>query len=123
MKLKALKETYQIVKLKPTGEIPQDIFSQEVYSITRTEDEISIVVNSGLKIQSDNIENGWRIIKIAEVLDFSLTGVLSKISGVLADNDISIFVVSTYNTDYILIKEHYVNKAIKILTDNGYRFE
>jgi hypothetical protein len=55
-------------------------------------------------------------------LDFSLVGILSKISGILAAEDIGIFAVSTFNTDYILVKEQYLNRAIESLSNNGYRF-
>ncbi|WP_420912990.1 ACT domain-containing protein [Campylobacter blaseri] len=54
------------------------------------------------------------------MLDFSLVGVLSSITQILAKNDIGIFVISTFNTDYIFVKEHNLNKAIKALEQNNY---
>ena len=122
MNLKVLKSRYQIVKLKPDDKLPQNIFDREFYSVTGTEHELSIVTSENVTVQSESIENGWKIIKIEGVLDFGLTGILSKISAVLAHNNISIFVVSTYNTDYILVKERFLDKAIAVLTDNGYFF-
>lgn len=65
-------------------------------------------------------DNGWKAFRIQGVLDFSLIGILSKISALLAENKIGIFVVSTYNTDYILTKEEKFNKSIEILESNGY---
>ena len=59
--------------------------------------------------------------RIEGVLDFSLIGILSKISAILAENRIGIFAVSTYNTDYILVKEENFEKALSVLEDCGYR--
>ena len=123
MTLKILENTYQIIKLKPTDEIPLDIFNREFYSVTRTEDELSIVADNEIEIKGEDIEKGWKIIKINEKLDFNLTGILSRISGILADNNIGIFAVSTYNTDYILLKARDADRAKNVLTRNGYRFE
>ena len=123
MKLKILASKYQVLKLNPNQELLQDIFNKEFYSITKTEEEISIVADNEINIQSDNVEKNWKIIKIEGVLDFSLIGILSKISEVLADNNISIFVVSTYNTDYILVKEDNIDKAKEVLINNHYHFE
>lgn len=65
-------------------------------------------------------EDGWRGFRIQGVLDFSLIGILSKLSAILADNGIGIFAVSTFNTDYILVKEKNFEKALDVLADNGY---
>ena len=65
-------------------------------------------------------DDGWKGFRIQGVLDFSLVGILSKLSGILADNGIGIFAVSTYNTDYILVKEENYSKALTALTNAGY---
>ena len=64
-------------------------------------------------------DDGWKMMRIQGVLDFSLIGILSKISAVLADNKIGIFAVSTFNTDYILVKEENYDKSLKVLGDAG----
>ena len=72
----------------------------------------------------DNVieqENGWKAFRIQGILDFSLIGVLSKISTLLAENNIGIFVVSTYNTDYIFVKEDRIFEALQLLANDGYR--
>lgn len=123
MNLKLLKNIYKVIKLKPNEKIPLDLLSnEEIYSITRTEEEISIVVKDDVDIKSDVIENNWRIIKIIGTLDFSLIGILSKISTILANAQISIFALSTYNTDYILVKDEKIEQAIKVLEENNYKF-
>ena len=65
-------------------------------------------------------DDGWKAFRIQGVLDFSLVGILSKIAGILAQNEIGIFAVSTYHTDYILTKEENYRKALKILSSAGY---
>jgi len=65
-------------------------------------------------------DDGWRAFRIQGVLDFSLIGILSKISGILADNEIGIFAVSTYNTDYILTKADNFDRALSVLEAAGY---
>ena len=64
---------------------------------------------------------GWRAFRIQGTLDFSLTGILSKISRLLAGHKIGIFAVSTYNTDYILTKSGNLQKALDVLEDSGYQ--
>lgn len=123
MNLKLLKGIYQVIKLEPNDPLPNDIINSAFYSLTKTDEEISIVTNNELNIASKNIEKDWKAIKIVGILDFSLIGILSKISKLLADNEISIFVISTYNTDYILVKEKNIDKTIKILSENDYHLE
>ena len=67
-----------------------------------------------------NREDGWQMFKIEGVLDFSLIGILAKISGVLAKENISIFALSTFNTDYILVKTDKVHKAVRALNNNDF---
>ena len=68
-------------------------------------------------------EDGWRAFRITGVLDFSLIGILAKIASILAEEKIGIFVVSTYNTDYVLVKKENEVKALKCLTREGYLFK
>ena len=65
-------------------------------------------------------DDGWKGFRIQGILDFSLIGVLSRLSGILADHKIGIFAVSTYNTDYILVKKENFDRALNILASEGY---
>lgn len=65
-------------------------------------------------------DDGWRAFRIEGVLDFTLIGILSKISGILADHAIGIFAISTYNTDYVLTKSENFQKAIDFLSEEGF---
>jgi len=97
------------------------IFNQEVYFIGKTADELSVVVPSHITLNSLEKESDWCCLKVMGPLDFSLTGILSDITGVLADEKISIFAISTYDTDYILVKNHSLSNAINTLEKNDYK--
>ena len=90
--------------------------------IGKTDEEKSLVcITNEVPPNVIQREDGWKAFRIQGVLDFLLIGVLSKIASNLADNDVSIFAVSTYNTDYILIKKENYQKAIKTLSNAGYK--
>ena len=118
MELKIINQDFSICKVKDLSEID---YSDEFCFISKTDEELSLVCNTSL-VPKNVIEcdNGWKAFRIQGVLDFSLIGILSKISTLLAENKIGIFAISTYNTDYLLTKEENFNKSIKILESNGY---
>lgn len=90
--------------------------------IGKTDEEKSLVCRT--ENVPDNVieqEDGWKAFRIQGILDFSLIGVLSKISTLLAENNIGIFVVSTYNTDYVFVKEEKIFVALQLLADAGYQ--
>jgi len=122
MQLATLDGTYKVVKLEANAEVPSAVYQSDFFSVTKTEDELSVVIRSEVPVNSNDSEDGWKVIKIEGILDFSMVGVISKISNILAVNGISIFVVSTYNTDYILVKHGVLAKAIDLLDANGYLF-
>lgn len=122
MQLKILDKKLKVVKFKANETIPEIIFKQDFYSITKTDEELSIVIDENVNISNDIVENNWRAIKIVGVLDFALIGILSRISTILAQAKISIFAISTYNTDYILLKSDKLENAVEILKENEYKF-
>ena len=90
--------------------------------IGKNDEEKSLVcITSDVPSNIIERDDGWKGFRIQGVLDFSLIGILAKISGILADNDIAIFAISTYNADYILIKKENYQKAINTLNDAGYK--
>ena len=90
--------------------------------IGKTDEEKSLVcITSEVPENTIQRDDGWKAFRIQGVLDFSLIGILAKIATVLADNGISIFAVSTYNTDYVLIKKENYQKALDILQTTGYK--
>lgn len=95
--------------------------SKEFYFIGKTDEEISLVcITKDAPENTAERDDGWRGFRIEGVLDFSLIGILSKLSSLLAENKIGIFAVSTYNTDYILVKSENFEKAEKVLAEAGY---
>ncbi len=89
-------------------------------SITRTKSELSIVCPEGLPPAGVKQESGWRLIKIEGPLDFGLTGILASVLDPLAKAGISIFSISTYNTDYVLVKQDKVEAAVTALRQAGH---
>ena len=118
MKLKQIPWTLTVCKLAGTEQIS---LSDDFYFIGRTDEEISLVCRTE-HTPSGTLEreDGWRGFRIEGTLDFSLIGILSKLSSVLAENGIGIFAVSTYNTDYILVKEENFSRAMAVLAAAGY---
>ena len=89
--------------------------------IGKTDEEKSLVcITSDVPPNVIQRDDGWKGFRIQGILDFSLIGILSKIAKILAENSISIFAISTYNTDYVLIKKENYQKALDILKDSGY---
>lgn len=118
MKLKKLSYELTVCKVKSTADLDLE---REFYFIGKTDEEISLVCKSE-DTPEETIErdDGWKGFNIQGVLDFSLIGILSKISGILAQNKIGIFAVSTFNTDYILVKSENFERALKILAEERY---
>jgi hypothetical protein len=118
MKINVLREVFTVCKIENISKVD---LKDEYYFLSKADEELSLVCTA--KNVPDNTldrEDGWRGFRIQGVLDFSLIGILSKISSILAENEISIFAVSTYQTDYIFIQERNFEKALKVLENNGY---
>ena len=122
-RLKILAGTFQLTKLPKDAPIPQSVFEQEWYTISRTRDELSIIAPDNLLIDSEYSEKGWRIIQFLESMELSLVGITAKITAILAQRDINLCVVATYNTDYIMIKDEQLYMAVQSLEQAGYVFE
>ena len=121
-KLKILEGQFSIHRLSVDTVISPQVYKSEFYSIVKTDDEISIVCDSSIELPAEETNAGWACLKFIGPLDFSLTGILSRISSVLANTKISIFAVSTYNTDYILVDSQDILDAKKVLIESGYVF-
>ncbi len=120
--MKVLKSNFSVVRLAQDEDIPKWALDSECYSITKTEDELSILCDSQCVPKNSQlvVEDNWKAFKVLGPLDFSLVGILSNISKVLADASISIFAISTYDTDYILVKENDLSGAVTALANNNY---
>ncbi|MBL4940813.1 MAG: ACT domain-containing protein [Colwellia sp.] len=119
--LKLLDECFTIHSLPKHSNIPPQVFAAPIYFIAKTFDEVSIVLPQNIAIESDEAEPDWQALEVVGPLDFTLTGILSSISTVLANEKISIFAISTFDTDYVLVKKDTLNAAIAALKAKDYR--
>lgn len=130
--LRVLNNTLAIYRLSSNDKLPESIFSSlssetSFFSITKTKDEISVIVDEDIfKNQKENFphlksEVGFKALQVEGVLDFSLIGILANLSSILAAAGVSIFAVSTFDTDYILVREQNLEKAIKALESNSHK--
>lgn len=118
--LRVLKGLYGVCRLDREEENYNFGSESEFYSFSKTEDEISIICREDLIPKEIEYEGEWSVIKVQDQSDFSLVGVLSSISNALASRDISIFAVSTYDTDYVLVKKMELENAVFELIQRGY---
>lgn len=118
MTLEILPQKLAVCKLSDLSQID---YTDEYFFIGKTDEEMSLVCSVD-KIPENAFETdlAWRAFRIQGQLDFSLIGILSKISTILADNQIGIFAISTFNTDYILTKDENFSRALEVLVGAGY---
>ena len=118
MELKKIEHDLTVCKVASEADID---LTKSFYFIGKTDEEISLVcITDDTPNNILEREDGWKAFKIQGTLDFSLIGILSKISTILAENEIGNFVVSTFNTDYILVKKENFDRALRLLESNGY---
>lgn len=123
MELKEIQGDYTVCKIPGLSELTQEIQASQFWFFGKTDEELSLVCETALvPKKSIQREDGFRAFRIEGTLDFSLTGILSRLSAVLADHGIGIFAVSTFQTDYILVKKENYKKAIEKLKEAGYTF-
>ena len=119
--LKVLDGGYSIHRLDPDGDVPAMVFAGEFSFVAHTDDELSVVCPSDIPLESSKVEPGWSCLKVLGPLGFDLTGILSGISSALAQAHISIFAVSTYDTDYVLVRSDDLDRTRNTLQQAGYR--
>jgi hypothetical protein len=119
MELKKLPYNLTVCKVASEKDVET---SKEFYFVGKTDEEFSLVCRTeDVPSCTTAREDGWKGFRIQGMLDFSLIGILSKLSSILAENRIGIFAVSTFNTDYILIKAENFNRAMNVLARAGYK--
>lgn len=121
MKLKIMPYDLTVCKAHSISDID---LTADFFFIGKTNEEVSLVCQTeDVPERTVERDDGWRGFRIEGVLDFSLIGILSKLSTILAENEIGIFAVSTYNTDYILTKRENFDRAMDVLSVAGYEVE
>lgn len=119
MEIKAIEHDFSICKVEDYSRVNLD---SEYCFIGQTDEEKSLVcITRDVPNNATDRDDGWKAFRIQGILDFSLVGILSKITALLAENNIGIFAISTYNTDYILTKQENFQKALDVLSDKGYK--
>lgn len=114
---------FSIHRFSSTAAVPAELFAANFYSITRTPEELSVICYADIQLKSENCESDWSMLKVLGPLDFSLTGILSDIADCLAQAKVSIFALSTFDTDYILVKSSSLKLAVTSLQENGYKIQ
>ncbi len=118
MELKELPYDLTVCKVESLADVN---LNAEIFFIGKTDEELSVVCKTmDTPPSATDRDDGWKAFRIQGVLDFSLVGILSRLSGLLAENQIPIFAVSTYNTDYILLKAEFFQHAADIFRNAGY---
>ena len=120
--LSILEETYIIHKLDQSTNLPEGLTECEFYSLSSSQEELSLVCPEKILIQSENSSPNWKCLKVAGPLDLKLTGILAGLSDTLEKAKISIFAISTFETDYLLIQKQVLETAKTALKSAGYKF-
>jgi len=122
LSLSVMDDSFSVCRLSPDAGIPHWVPAEGFVSVTRTADELSIVCLSDAVPDTVRTEHDFRALKIEGPFDFSLTGILLAVIRPLADAGISIFAVSTYDTDYVLVKKKDLRNAVSVLSASGHTF-
>jgi hypothetical protein len=120
--ISVLKDDFAVCRLSAFEPLPDWVFKNPLSSITKTPEEYSVVCPQEVIPEQVKLarEGEWKCLKIQGPLDFSEFGIISNLTSILAAAEISVFVLSTYETDYILVKRMNIEKAAKVLSDSGH---
>jgi hypothetical protein len=120
VKLHTLDELYAIVRLDPDADLPDWLQSGHFWSATRSESELSVVCREEDVPTDASAERGWCALELAGPLDFSLTGVVAALVTPLAEAAVPIFVISTFETDYLFVRERDLERSVDALAEAGH---
>lgn len=118
--LAVLPQTFTIHSLDADASIPSNVLRAPLYFIGKTQDELSIVVDDAVPVDSIEYDDGWRALELIGPLHLSMVGIMAQIGEVMAKAKVSIFVVSTFETDFFLVKDSKLTDAINALEADGY---
>jgi hypothetical protein len=118
--LSVLPGSYSVCRLDSGAGVPEWAMAGDFFSVTRTADELSVVCEQSAVPQGVPCERDWRCLKVLGPLDFGLRGVLASLAGPLSGAKIGIFVISTYDTDYLMVKAADLERTTAVLTEAGH---
>ncbi len=109
-----------VCRLDRGARLPGWVWELPFWSVTRTDEELSVVLPEANVLEDWKSDRGWRGLMVRGPLDFSLVGILAALTAALAAAGIPIFALSTFDTDYLLVKEQDLFHAVEVLTASGY---
>ncbi|MDP9189585.1 MAG: ACT domain-containing protein [Actinomycetota bacterium] len=122
LRLKILPGDYAVCRLDPDDDPPLPA-AEGLFSVTRTDEEISIVCPVASALPAARAEGPFTALRVAGTLDFSLTGVLASLTSALAEVGVSVFAISTYDTDYMLVSRDRLPQAVEAIRSAGHEVE
>ena len=113
---------YTVTRLASDAPVPSGLLdlTDALVSVTRTPDEMSIIAPSSFALPGENVEKGWRLLTVRGPLEFTLTGIMAALAGELAAAGVSLFALSTYDTDHLLVKQTDLGRAVLALRAAGH---
>ncbi len=120
MKFEVIKKCCSLYRLDENREVPRAIYYSSFFSVTRTDKELSIICDSDVDLSCGVKVNDLRLFRVVGSLGFNTTGIISSVSKTLSSNDICFFALSTFETDYIIVKSDDFDKTISSMVTDGY---
>ena len=123
--LEALAGAYSIHKLPVSSAIPTTLYEESaaLCCVLRSDKELSVVCAADVSLADSQQVGPWSALRVAGTLDFDLTGILSRLTAVLFDADISVFAISSFDTDYLLVRQESRDLAHQSLQQAGYQIQ
>jgi hypothetical protein len=114
---------FAVCRLEPDTPIPPWATTGDFFSITRTDDGLSVVCRQDAVPEAITCERGWRCLRVAGAMPLSVVGVLASLTAPLADVGISVFAISTFDTDYLLVKGEDLERTVDVLRWQGHTIQ
>lgn len=113
---------YSVTRLAPDAPVPSGLLDLTgvLVSVTRTPDEVSVIAPASFPLGGGSSEKGWRLLTVRGPLEFTLTGIMAALAGELAAAGVSLFALSTYDTDHLLVKQADLDRAVTALRASGH---
>lgn len=121
MKLKVIDGDFTVCQVADYTQV--DLTKKYTFAETTDEENSLVCLTANVPTNTVKRDDGWRAFRIQGPLDFALIGILARVANLLAEKKISIFAISTYNTDYVLVRQEKFAQALEVLSANGYEIE
>ena len=118
--LEILAETLAVCRLDANAALPDWAIAGHFFSLTRTYDELSVVCEAGQVPEGIQAEKNWRAFRVSGLIDFDLVGILAAVVNPVAEADLGLFAISTFDTDYLLVKSKNFERAVEVLSAAGH---